>query len=123
MAFGRKKGPSKSELRKNLKQLKMILLEKPLDLDARVRVARTLRLLGKSRDAIQHYRAVARYLALAGQPLQAIAVLKELLQVDPKHEETLMFLAKIYARTRGSVASNMGRVAVPIADNESPACR
>lgn len=121
MAFGRKKGPSKSELRKNLKQLKMILLEKPLDLDARVRVARTLRLLGKSRDAIQHYRAVARYLALAGQPLQAIAVLKELLQVDPKHEETLMFLAKIYARTRGSVASNMGRVAVPIADNESPA--
>lgn len=120
MGLGRKQGPSKSELRKNLKQLKAILLEKPLDLDARVRVARTFRLLGKPRDAIQHYRAVARYLALAGQPLQAIAVLKELLQVDPKHEETLLFLAKIYARTRGAVPSNVGRVAVPIDDGGMP---
>ncbi|MFH1811706.1 MAG: cyclic nucleotide-binding domain-containing protein [Pseudomonadota bacterium] len=114
------KGPTRAELRKNLKALKIILVEKPLDLDARVRIARTLRLLGKPRDAIQHYRAVARYLALAGQPLQAIAVLKELLQIDPDHQETLLFLAKLYARTRGAIVSNVGRIAVPIDDGHMP---
>ena len=88
----------KAELRKNFKALKAILISKPNDLDARIRTARTLRLMGKNRDAVKHYRAVARYLAIGGQPLSAIAVLKELLQIDPEHSETLLFLAKIYAQ-------------------------
>ena len=107
-------GPSKGELKKNLKLLKERLEEHPMDLDARMRMARTYRLLDKRTDAVAHYAAVARYLSLAGHPLQAIAVLKELLQVDPKHEETLLFLAKLYARTRAADATNRGRVAVPI---------
>jgi len=113
-------GPTRGDLKKNLKHLKEQLVVNPLDLDARVRVARTMRLLDKPREAVQHYRAVARYLALAGQPLQAVAVLKELLQLDPDHQETLMFLAKLYARTRGAVASNVGRIAVPIDDGQIP---
>lgn len=108
--------PSKSELKKNLRALQERLQERPLDLDARMRVARTYRLLQRADDAVSHYAAVARYLSLAGHPLQAIAVLKELLQVDPKHEETLLFLAKLYARTRAADATNRGRVAVPILD-------
>ena len=35
-------------------------------------------------DAVAHYGAVARYLSLAGHPLQAIAVLKELLEVNAR---------------------------------------
>lgn len=108
--------PTKSELKKNLKALKGRLERRPMDLDARMRMARTHRLLGDKKQAVAHYRSVARYLSLAGQPLQAIAVLKELLQVDPKHEETLLFLAKLYARTRVSEGQARGRVAVPIAD-------
>ena len=112
--------PSKSELRRNLKQLHERLDENPMDLDARMRVARTFRLLSKAGDAVKHYAAVARYLSLAGHPLQAIAVLKELLQVDPAHQETLFFLAKLYARTRAADTSNRGRVAVPIFEPGQP---
>lgn len=108
--------PTKTELKKNLKALKGRLERRPMDLDARMRMARTHRLLGEKKQAVAHYRSVARYLSLAGQPLQAIAVLKELLQVDPRHEETLLFLAKLYARTRVSEGHARGRVAVPIAD-------
>jgi hypothetical protein len=112
--------PSKSELKKNLKLLKGQLEACPMDLDARMRIARTYRLLDDVDDAVAHYGAVARYLSLAGNPLQAIAVLKELLQIAPKHEETLLFLAKLYARTRAADASNRGRVAVPILDGAAP---
>jgi CRP-like cAMP-binding protein len=108
--------PSRAELKRNLKLLKERLDERPMDLDARMRIARTYRLLHDGKDAVAHYGAVARYLSLAGHPLQAIAVLKELLQVDPRHEETLLFLAKLYARTRAADPSNRGRVAVPIID-------
>lgn len=108
--------PSKAELKKNLKLLKERLEERPMDLDARMRIARTYRLLNDGNDAVAHYGAVARYLSLAGHPLQAIAVLKELLQVNAQHEESLLFLAKLYARTRAADISNRGRVAVPILD-------
>ncbi len=108
--------PTRAELKKNLKALKLRLEKRPMDLDARMRMARTHRLLAEKKHAVAHYRAVARYLSLAGQPLMAIGVLKELLQVDPRHEETLLFLAKLYARTAGAEPSNRGRVAVPIAD-------
>ncbi len=107
--------PSKSELKKNLKLLKELLEAYPMDLDARMRIARTYRLLGSAEEAVSHYGAVARYLSLAGLPLQAIAVLKELLQIAPRHEETLLFLAKLYARTRAPDGTHHGRVAVPIA--------
>lgn len=87
-----------------------------MDLDARMRIARTYRLLEQPKDAVAHYGACARYLSLGGHPLQAVAVLKELLQVEPTHQESLLFLAKLYARTRAADASNRGRVAVPILD-------
>ncbi len=112
--------PSKAELKKNLRLLKERLEDRPMDLDARMRIARTYRLLNAGDDAVAHYGAVARYLSLAGHPLQAIAVLKELLQVNSKHEESLLFLAKLYARTRAADVSNRGRVAVPIHDPSPP---
>ena len=111
--------PSKAELKKNLKLLRERLEERPMDLDARMRIARTFRLLNDADDAVAHYGAVARYLSLAGHPLQAIAVLKELLQVNARHDESLLFLAKLYARTRAADSSNRGRVAVPIHDPSS----
>jgi CRP-like cAMP-binding protein len=111
--------PTRAQLRKNLKALRARLDERPMDLDARMRMARTHGLLGEPRQAINHYRSVARYLSLSGQPLGAIAVLKELLLVDPSHEETLLFLAKLYARTRSADATNTGRVAVPILEDDT----
>lgn len=110
--------PSKGELKRNLKLLKERLESRPMDLDARMRIARTYRLLNDASEAVAHYGAVARYLSLAGHPLQAVAVLKELLQVDARHEESLLFLAKLYARTRAADISNRGRVAVPIATDD-----
>jgi CRP-like cAMP-binding protein len=107
--------PTRSQLKKNLRALIERLEGRPMDLDARMRVARTYRLLGDKKEAVAHYRTVARYLSLSAQPLQAIAVLKELLQVDPKHEETLLFLAKLYARS-GLGETSRGRVATPILD-------
>lgn len=108
--------PSRGELKRNLKLLKERLELRPMDLDARMRIARTYRLLGDGADAVAHYGAVARYLSLAGHPVQAVAVLKELLQVDARHEESLLFLAKLYARTRVADAGHRGRIAVPIVD-------
>lgn len=106
----------KSELKKNLRALEARLERRPMDLDARMRMARTHRLLGSKAPAVAHYRAVARYLSLAGQPLQAIAVLKELLQVDPRHEETLHFLARLYARTGVTDVLPRARRSPPVAD-------
>ena len=106
--------PTRRELRKNLKDLRAILEERPMDLDARMRVARTFRLLKDTKEAISHYQQVARYLSLAGKPIMAIMVLKELLQVDPSHEETLLFIAKLYARTGQEMGVDVGRVAKPI---------
>jgi len=113
--------PTKAQLKRTLRGLQERLAAHPMDLDARMRVARTYRLLEQKKDAIAHYRTVARYLSLAGRPLQAVAVLKELLQIAPKHEETLLFLAKLYARTRAADATNTGRVAVPILDDNASA--
>lgn len=110
--------PKKSELKKNLRALKARLERKPLDLDARMRIARTYRLLGDRKPAVEHYSAVARYLSLAGQPLQAIAVLKELLQVEPQHEETLHFLATLYARTGVNIPPSRQK-APPVAEPRS----
>jgi len=94
------------------------VLKRPLDLDVRLRIARIYRLLDKPRHAIEHYRSVARYLAVSGQPLPAMAVAKELLQVEPGHEETLLFLARLYARS----GNDAGRVAVPLpSENEQDA--
>jgi CRP-like cAMP-binding protein len=76
----------------------MRLEQQPMDLDARMRLARTYRLLSKPDDAVSHYGAVARYLSLSGHPHQAVAVLRELLQVNPRHDETLLFLSKLSAR-------------------------
>ena len=106
--------PTRRELRKNLKELRTILEDRPMDLDARMRVARTFRLLNDTKEAINHYQQVARYLSLAGKPIMAIMVLKELLQVDPAHEEPLLFIAKLYARTGHKMGVDVGRVAKPI---------
>src|SRR5262249_7952554 len=59
------------------------------------RAAETYRRLGKDRDAIDAYkRAVDRY-AQGGFLVQAIAVCKLILQIDPKNDEALHRIASI----------------------------
>jgi hypothetical protein len=93
--------PSRAELKRNLRVLQESIESRPTDLDARMRLARTYRLMGNPREAVTHYSAVARYASLAGHPLHSIAVLQELLQVDPDHDESRLFLSTLMARTDG----------------------
>lgn len=67
----------------------------PRDAQWPKRTAETLRRLGKDRDAIEAYaRSVDRY-AQSGFLVQAIAVCKIILSIDPQHGETLRKLAEI----------------------------
>jgi CRP-like cAMP-binding protein len=96
--------PSRAELKRNLRVLQETIEVRPTDLDARMRLARTYRLMGNPAEAVVHYASVARYASLAGHPLHSIAVLRELLQVDPSHEESRLFLTKLEARTQTAAA-------------------
>ena len=106
--------PTQRELRRALKDLKVLVLANPLDLDARIRIARILRLLQKPAESVEHYRSVARYLAQGGYAHLAIGVARELLQVQPDHNDSLLLLAKLYAQTR--MGGDMGMIARPRED-------
>src|SRR5262245_52937812 len=67
----------------------------PRDAQWSKRAAETYRRLGKDKDAIAAYaRAVDRY-AQSGFLVQAIAVCKLILQIDPKNNDALMRLASM----------------------------
>jgi len=67
----------------------------PRDAQWSKRAAETYRRLGKQRDAVEAYaRAVDRY-AQSGFLVQAIAVCKVILQIEPKNDEALRRLAQM----------------------------
>lgn len=105
--------PTVRELRRNLAELKRVVMAQPLDLDARIRIARTLRLLKRDEESVEHYRSVLKYLAQIGYAHLAIGVAQELLQVAPDHQETMLLLAKLYAQTRTGAVS----IATPRTDD------
>jgi CRP-like cAMP-binding protein len=98
--------PSRAELKRNLRALAARLESRPTDLDMRMRLARTLHLMGDVDKAATNYLAVARYVALAGRTERAMDVLRELLQMSPQHVEAQRFMAKLGARTDVPAASD-----------------
>src|SRR5689334_883288 len=70
----------------------------PEDTAARRKVAEVLARLGKKEEAILQYQALAGRLAVKGRLLDAAAVAKVILALDPNHTETQQSLAQFAGR-------------------------
>ncbi|MBI5482342.1 MAG: cyclic nucleotide-binding domain-containing protein [Deltaproteobacteria bacterium] len=89
-------GPlSPRRLRRLLKEYARALREDPGNLVLRLKLAFVLRELGRSAEAIDMYRNVAVAYAQSGRMVQAMAVCKGILEIDPAHSETQALLAEL----------------------------
>jgi cAMP-dependent protein kinase regulator len=70
----------------------------PQDPSARRKIAEMLAKLGRKEEAITAYQALAGRLAVRGKLLEATAISKVILQLDPKHTQTQGALAQFAAR-------------------------
>jgi CRP-like cAMP-binding protein len=70
----------------------------PQDFTARRKVAEVLARLGKKPEAIAEYQALAGRLAVKGRLLEAAAIAKVILTLDPKHTQTQAALKQFAAR-------------------------
>jgi CRP-like cAMP-binding protein len=89
-------GPlSPRRLKRLLKEYAKALREDPGNLVLRLKLAFVLRELGRSAEAIEMYRNVAVAYAQGGRMVQAMAVCKGILEIDPHHSETQALLAEL----------------------------
>jgi CRP-like cAMP-binding protein len=89
-------GPlSPRRLRRLLKEYAKALRGDPGNLVLRLKLAFVLRELGRNDEAIDMYRNVAVAYAQGGRMVQAIAVCKGILEIDPAHSETQALLAEL----------------------------
>ena len=88
----------KGRLEAALKEFRGALAEVPDDVAARKKAGDVLARLGQKPGAIAEYQWLAGKYAATGQLVQAIAVGKLILQLDPAHRETQDTLARLYAR-------------------------
>jgi cAMP-dependent protein kinase regulator len=84
----------------------------PGDVMARRKVAELLARLGRKVEAISAYQLLAGRFAAEGRLLEAIAICKVLLQLDPAHVETQTSLSKLYA-LRSAEPGATGRETMP----------
>src|SRR5450432_518640 len=70
----------------------------PQDHSARRKIAEVLARLGRKEEAIAAYQALAGRLAVRGKLLEATAITKVILQLDPKHTQTQQALAQFASR-------------------------
>jgi cAMP-dependent protein kinase regulator len=70
----------------------------PQDNAARRKIAEVLAKLGRKEEAIAAYQALAGRLAVRGKLLEATAITKVILQLDPKHTQTQRALAQFASR-------------------------
>lgn len=81
--------PNAEALRKNLVALDEILRETPENTDARMRKARSHRMLGEDDRAVEEYEIVLKLLHRDGFRPEKNAVLQELKQIVPKHRSAI----------------------------------
>jgi CRP-like cAMP-binding protein len=95
----------------------------PRDAQWSKRVAETYRRLGKVKDAIEAYARAADRYAQSGFLVQAIAVCKLILQIDPRNDDALVRLASMNEQVGQGPTRTMAMVdANPtLADNEKVA--
>lgn len=89
-------GPlSPRRLKRLLKEYARSLREDPGNLVLRLKLAFVLREMGRSTEAIEMYRNVAVAYAQGGRLVQAMAVCKGILEIDPDHSDTQSLLAEL----------------------------
>jgi CRP-like cAMP-binding protein len=81
-----------------LEEFKKAVALDPQDLLARRKVAEAFARMGRIEDAIAAYQGLAGRYAVAGHLLEAIAVGKVILQLDPHHQQTQQALAQFAER-------------------------
>jgi len=81
-----------------LSELKKALQLAPEDQAARKKMADLLAKEGRGHEAVAEYQHLAGRYAADGQLVQAIAVSKLILQIDPAHRQTQETLASLYSR-------------------------
>jgi cAMP-dependent protein kinase regulator len=83
---------------KELKDLQQKVAQEPKNLRLRVRIGDVLEKLGKRTEAIEAYRGAAEEYARSGMLIQAIALNKILLRLDPAQSKIHNQLAELYAQ-------------------------
>jgi len=83
---------------KELKDLEQKAAREPKNLRLRVRIGDLLEKLGKRTESIEAYRAAAEGYARSGMLIQAIALTKLILRLDPSESKIHNQLVELYAR-------------------------
>lgn len=86
------------DIKRRLKELLAAVKAEPGSIPKRLELAAVLREAGRPADAIDLYRGVAEAYAEDGRLVQAMAVCKGILDIDPEHRDTLEMLAKLATR-------------------------
>src|SRR4051812_33185474 len=81
-----------------LEEFRKAVVADPEDTAARRKVAEVLARLGNKQEAILQYQALAGRLAVKGRVLDAAAISRVILSLDPSHTETQQALAQFTAR-------------------------
>jgi len=81
-----------------LSEYQKLVEEVPEDLTSRRKVAELFQRLGRRKEALLTYEALADVWARRGWMLRAIALCKIILQIEPRHERTQRLLAELYSR-------------------------
>lgn len=100
-------------LRKYLTYYQNLLRDDPEHIEARLRLAAIFRDMGRKAHAIDEYATASRLLAREGLALEAIAACKTILELDPQHTQTQLFLARMYAQAP-EIAGQNARIARPV---------
>ncbi|MDB4971175.1 MAG: cyclic nucleotide-binding protein [Myxococcales bacterium] len=86
------------DIKRRLKELLAAVKAEPGSIPKRLELAAVLREAGRPADAIDLYRGVAEAYAEDGRLVQAMAVCKGILDIDPEHRDTLEMLAALATR-------------------------
>jgi CRP-like cAMP-binding protein len=105
------------KLRKYLAYYQKTLREEPENIEARLRLASIFREMGRIGHAVEEYVNASKLLAREGLPLEAIAACKAVLELEPNHTETQMFLARLFARVPDATGGT-ARVARPMDEDD-----
>src|SRR5262245_55447358 len=98
------------EMQKRLKELAAALKGDPGSIPKRLELAAALGEAGRPDDAIELYRGVAEAYAEEGRLVQAMAVCKGILEIDPEHRDTLEMLATLAQRRASRKTADVRQV-------------
>jgi CRP-like cAMP-binding protein len=105
--------PSSKKFQKYLAYYQQVLREEPENVEARLRLAAIFREIGQKGRAIDEYVQASRQLAREGLPLEAIAACKAILELEPTHTDTQLFLARLFAQVP-EATGEASRIARPL---------